>query len=363
MEWSAGSINQEFDNTKSEINSVVEDSHDVEITKSDGVFIFFANMGYAIKLVFQEKEIMIFALLQWAAIGLGYYLWVQMLGWIPPEVWKGASESDHGSIVDIILLVWSFVCVGIVAFPLSILSGCMGAVHFLRKKTGSSSIAACLKIVLPQIWSLWIFYWIDGWITVNKILDRLPKKNDKTPPEQRALSEALYYAWKLGTIGILPALLTGNGLVESCRKSIAIVRHKFLQVSGLRIGYSALCWIVGIAAYIGTILFFVKFNNLVPGGKEEVYSHIYTFYFWAGVPLIIAVAIIELFLRPVYLIMACNIYSDYIAETNEKIVLPNNPSKAISAVVAFLVLCIILLVVFLYRDKLGITAMLSTPYK
>ncbi len=29
------------------------------------------------------------------AIAFGYYLWIQMLGWIPPEVWKSASELKH----------------------------------------------------------------------------------------------------------------------------------------------------------------------------------------------------------------------------------------------------------------------------
>ena len=77
------------------------------------------------------------------------------------------------------------------------------ATHFLRKQGRESTVAACFRLVLPQSWSLWAFHWIDGWITVNQILDRLPRKNDRRTAAEKALSEALYYAWKLGVSGIL----------------------------------------------------------------------------------------------------------------------------------------------------------------
>jgi hypothetical protein len=312
--------------------------------------------------MFKEKEIFTFALLQWAVIGAGYYLWVQMLNWIPSEVWKSAEHSNGGSIADIVLLLWSFVCVGIVAYPLSILSSCMGAVHFINRQGRSSSIAECLRIVLPKVWPLWIFTWTDSWITVSQILERLPKKNDRTTPAQRALSEALYFAWKIGTIGILPGLITGRGLVESCRQSIGVVKNKFKDILKLRLGYSALCWVVGISAYVGTIIFFCVFRNLVPLGNEKIYGHVYSFYFWAGIPILVAVGIIQVFLRPIYVISSCHIYSDYLNEKEEKILLPTPPSKSVSALVAFGALLFILAVVFIYRDQLGITKMLSTPY-
>ncbi len=359
--WSIGSIQKEFDQVKNEINHF-SSFQEQRPPKTEAVKGFFGRIGYALKLVFLEKEIITFSLLQWVAIGIGYYLWVQMLGWIPEEVWRSAEKSDEGSIADVILIAWSFVCVGVAAFPLSIFSACMGAVHFLHKQGQPSTIAACLRIVLPRAWPLWIFQWIDGWITVNQILERLPKKDDKTTPAERALSEALYFAWKVGTIGILPSLITGRGLVESCRQSISIVKHKFKEVVTLRLGYSALCWIVGILAYIGTIFFFIAFDELIPKGKEEIYGHVFTFYFWAAVPILIAVGIVQVFLRPIYLISACDIYSDYLEEKKEQVMLPQPPAKSVSALVAFLVLCLILVVVFLYRHQLGIMDMLATPY-
>ena len=327
---------------------------------SGGITSFGSRIGYAISLAFREKEIITFVLLQWAAIGLGYLLWVQMLDWIPEEVWRTAAESDEGSIVDVILLVWSFVIVGLVAFPVGILTGCMGTVHFLHRQGRESTIAMCLKLVMPQSWSLWAFHWIDGWITVRQIMERLPRKNDRRTPAQKALSEALYYAWKVGVSGILPSIVTGNNLVASARRSIHFVKSNFLEVAKLRAGYSALCWIVGIGAYAGSF-FFLSAVDVVPA-NGEVYSHMYTIYFWLGVPILIAVGVVMLVLRPIYVLALCDLYSDHLENRGFPVDLPENPPTAVSALVTFVVLCVLLGTAFLYRHELGIVDMLSIPY-
>jgi len=194
------------------VRDEIKNIPNIDEKPSGGISSFRARIGYAISLGFKEKEIFFFGLLQWASIGVGYLLWVQMLDWIPEEVWRSAAESDEGSIADWILFAWSFICVGVAAFPVGILTGCMGATHFLHKQGRESTVATCLKLVLPQSWSLWSFHWIDGWITVNQILDRLPKKGGRKNP---VLSEALYYAWKLGVTGVLPSIVTGNNLIKS----------------------------------------------------------------------------------------------------------------------------------------------------
>ncbi len=247
---------------------------------SGGIRSFGSRIGYAVSLGLKEKEIFLFALLQWASIGIAYLLWVQILDWIPEEVWRSTDESDQGSIADLVLFAWSFVCVGVAAFPLGILTGCMGATHFLHKQGRESSVATCLMLVLPSSWALWMFHWADGWITVNRIMDRLPDKNDTTTPAQRALNEALYNAWKLGVSGVLPRIVSGNNLIQSGRNSVVFVKDNFLEVAKLRAGYSALCWVVGIGAYVGVILLFMNVD-IVPEGSE-IYGHIYTAYLWGG---------------------------------------------------------------------------------
>ena len=350
-----GLINQ-LDFVRNEIQSIPN----ADKKPKDGIASFGSRIGYGLSLGFKEKEIFFFGLLQWVSIGVGYLLWVQMLDWIPEEVWRSAAESDEGSIVDWILLAWSFVCVGITAFPLGILTGCMGAAHFLHKQNHESTIASCGKLVLRQSWALWAFHWVDGWITVTRILGRLPRKNDYRTPAQKALEEALYYAWKLGVAGVVPSIVTGNGLINSGKNSVVFVKDNFLEVAKLRAGYSALCWVVGISTYIGFICLLMVIDPVSDG--DEIYGHIYNFYLWTAAPILIATAVVILFLRPIYVLALCDLYSDHLDHKGIEVSLPENPSKGTSAIVVFGSLCLIVALVYSYRNELGVMDMLSTPY-
>ena len=339
------------------IRDEIKDIPDIGKKPSGGIGSFGSRIGYAISLGLKEKEIFFFGLLQWASIGIAYLLWVQMLDWIPEHAWRSAAESDDATVVDWIFLAWSFVCVGVAAFPVGILTGCMGVTHFLHKQDRESTVATCLKLVLPQSWSLWSFHWIDGWITVYQILQRLPKKGGRTNP---VLSEALYYAWKLGVSGVLPSIVTGNNLIKSGKNSVMFVKDNFVEVAKLRAGYSALCWIVGIGAYVGAIFLFMALD-IGPKGND-MYGQMYTFYFWAAVPILAAVAVVMLVLRPIFVLALCDLYSDYLTEKGVVINLPENPTKSTSALVAFGCLCLMIAVVFLFRVELGVVDLLSRPY-
>jgi len=339
------------------IRDEIKNIPDVDKKPSGGIGSFGSKIAYAISLGLKEKEIFFFGLLQWASIGIAYLLWVQMLDWIPEDVWRSASRSSGISMVDFVLLAWSFLCVGVAAFPVGILTGCMGATHFLHKQGRESTVATCLKLVLPQSWSLWAFHWIDGWITVMQILDRLPKKTGRINP---ALSEKLYYAWKLGVSGILPSIVTGNNLIKSGENSVIFVKDNFLEVAKLRVGYSALCWIVAIGAYGGVILLF-SVVDIAPK-SDAIYGYVFIYYFWAAVPLLTAVAIMMLLLRPIYVLALCDLYSDHLHKKGETVELPDNPPKSISAIIAFCGTCIILAVVYWYRIELGVVDLLSVPY-
>ena len=100
------------------IRDEIKELPGIDEKPSGGIGAFASRVGYAPSLCLKEKEILALALLQWAAVGIAYPLWVQMLDWIPESVWRSAAESDEGSIVDIILLAWSFVCVGAGCIPL-----------------------------------------------------------------------------------------------------------------------------------------------------------------------------------------------------------------------------------------------------
>lgn len=76
----------------------------------------------------------------------------------------------------------------------------------------------------------------------------------------------------------------------------------------------------------------------------------------------ISVAIVMLLLRPIYVLALCDLYSEHLSNQGRTVRLPDNPPASISAIVAFVCLCLILAVVYLYRVELGVVDMLSTPY-
>lgn len=177
-----------------------------------------------------------------------------MLYWIPEEVWRSAENSNGGSIADLVLFGWIFVCVGMAALPLGIFSSCMAVVHMLYFEDKPSTIAACLKVVLPRTWSLWLFHWMDGYITIYRIIERLPKKNDRTPAVQEAINEVLYYAWKVATMGILPNLITGRSIKKTVKNTVGMIKDNAMEIFMIRIGYSVFCWIVAILTYVAVRL-------------------------------------------------------------------------------------------------------------
>lgn len=325
--------------------------------KKEAVSSFFYSAYCSFRFILTEKENFLFALLQLAAIGLGYYLWVQGLSWVPDEVWQASEKSDDNTVAGLILLVWSFLCVGVTAYPLGLLTACMGASYILRYQGRESTIAECLKIVLQKAWPLWIFSWLDGWWTVDRILERLPKKNDRTPMSVKLLNEAIYQAWKLASLGFMPAVLAGRSVTEACKDSLSLLKEKFVRLAKLRAAYSLICWIFGIGCYVG-VIFVYPFISSRMGSDYDMYS----FYFYAGFPMIIALSFIMLVFRPVYIISACRIYAEHAREKGIRINLPETSSKAFSSLVAFVVLAVFLAVALLYSKELGIDALIRTGF-
>lgn len=322
-------------------------------TKSESIVYFRKCIADSVKLIFKEKEIIVFAILQLVCIGLGYYLWVNILNWIPEEIWDEYKEKDDGSVIDLVFLLWSFFCVGLTAYPLGILTACMGTAHFLHENDGESTVAKCLRIVLSRSWPIWIFSWVDGWWTVMRILERLPKKNDRTPRSTKLINEATYQAWKIASLGVIPSLIIGRSVADCCRDSLAFLRVRFKVICQLRIAYSFICWFFGIASYVGGIF-------LAPYILSKMSSNndMYTFYVYVGIPMLIALFFIQVIFRPIYILTVCRIYSNFIREYKVPVVFPS-VSKFSSSIIAFLLLGVIIFAVFLYRDELGITQMLS----
>ncbi|MCY4321679.1 MAG: zf-TFIIB domain-containing protein [Bdellovibrionaceae bacterium] len=323
-------------------------------SKVQSVLGFFGRITKSFSLMLKEPEIILFSSLQVLGIAIGYVIWIQMLGWIPEEVWAEARKTDdYSSGIGFLLVVWGFICVGFAALPIGFFTACMGAVHLLKKQGKESTILRCCKFVFPKIWQLWVFSWLDGWITVNRILERLPSKNDKRTFAERAFQEAMYYAWKVGTSGAIPSLLTTGNTWQACKNSFAFLKHKTWDIMKLRIGYSLVSWLVGITAYIGSV-FVIARSDLKPSGND-----MYDVFVLLGFPIIIAVAVLKILIRPLYILSLFDIYSDYMIHTKQKILAPQKNSFAQSALWFFILLVIVIFAVILFRGEIGLTERLS----
>ena len=340
---------------------------------------FTSKIGYAISLGFKEKEIFLFGIMQWVFVLLAYVLWLQMLSWIPQPVWDEIGQCiDSGQenctvLADIPLVLWGWFCILLAAFPIGIFSSAMGSAHFLHKQKKESTTIKCLQASLSNSWATWSFHFIDGWITVRQIISRLPAEDEHETPIQRearllrqAKEEALYYAWKVGTAGVLPSMVLGNNLLTSGKNSIKFVKAKFADILKLRAAYSSICWVVGIAAYIGAIILMFLMG-------DEVYANsgnldIVKIYQYMLIPIGVATMVVVIFLRPIYILTLCNLYSDYIEAIGEKPILPNDPSVGRKALFVFLFICLLMILVILFRDQIGLTEVLSSteigkPYR
>ena len=332
---------------------------------------FTSRIKYALSLGLKEKEIFFFGAMQWLSVVLAYLLWLQMLYWIPQPVWDWVGECLDGPgdgdgctlAADIPLFLWGVLCIFLAAFPIGILSSAMGTTHFLHKNGEKSTVVKCLNSAFSNAFATWNFHFIDGYITVGQIIERIPsddKNNYETAAQKaarRAASEALYYAWKLGIAGVLPSLVLGNGVIESGKNSIKFVKANFIEIAKLRAAYSLICWVIGILAYVGAIITLIFMGDEIyalSGGLAIAKIYLYIF-----VPIAVSVLVIMILLRPIYVLTICDMYSDYLSQNNEKANLPNNPKNGKKAVILFIVICAIVALIAGFREQIGLTNALS----
>lgn len=341
-------MKSEFDRLKTKAYKETDFSENPGYFGSIGSF--FTSIAASLRFIFTEKENIVFALLQWATIALVYFIWIQGLSWIPEEIWKNDTENTAA---NLILLVWSLACVGLAAFPLGILTACMNASCLLRFQNKESTFTDCMKAAFSRAGTLWIFSWIDGWWTVKRILERLPKKNDRTLRSVKIEREIIYQLWKMISLGFIPALLYGRSFKDACKDSLFLLKKRFLPLIKLRLGYSFVCWIVGIGCYAGTVLFFCYMDKM-----PDEYD-IYSWYFYAGFPLILALLIIIILFRPLYIISACRIYINYACDEGITPNLPQRTSAFTNILVIFLCFAAIIGVVLLFHQQLGIDSFIT----
>ena len=62
----------------------------------------------------------------------------------------------------------------------------MGSAHFMYKQNKESTVIKCVRFALANAWTTWSFHFIDGFITVRQIANRLPQDDGQLHCERAA---------------------------------------------------------------------------------------------------------------------------------------------------------------------------------
>jgi len=350
-----GPLNQARD----EARAYLEDQgHKPRVFTGSNIGAFLTEIPGVLGLVGRSPEILLFAMVQWLVILLAYLAWVQMLHWIPDSIWNAVASADEDTrkgvmtFMNLVLLAWSFFIVCAASYPIGLCNAAMVAVQDLQVASEKPTIAKCLAVADKHLGRIWVFTALDSWITVKAILNRLPRKHYN----HTALDELLYYSWKVATMGVVPALVNGRDFLGAGRDSVKLLEAQPGRAIGLRLGYSAVCWVVGITTYVLS-LFLVVRDGVHPGQHEFIYN----FYLWAAIPIVISAGLIAVVLRPFYLLSVARFYTDMNDVRGEVerdlSATQSAPDLALSwRAIVFMWMLGALVVAVCFGDQLGLTA-------
>lgn len=184
-------------------------------------------------------------------------------------------------------------------------------------------------------------------------MQRLPKKRGNS---YDALEETAYQGWKFASLGFIPAIISGRTVAQACKDSLSLVKHQLLPLAKLRLGYSIVCWITGIACYLATAFNMDQMHAFF--GIEQKTS--FSFHMLVGIPLLITLLILIVFIRPLYIISAARIYANYTDINNIRRNLPDSASS-MNADWFVLFLLIALLSSFIYFKETAKETFLIQP--
>lgn len=284
----------------------------------DNFFTFLGNIGGLFKLILRDPEIILFAVLQSLAIAGAYMLWTKGLDWIPDYYWDavGNHERFRGPVTNCFILGWSLLILLIVSYPIAIFTSAIVASRLLRENGQNSTIIACMIAAMRYAGRLWLFSFVDAWITMRIIIKRLPKRrssdaddyNYSLDTDTTVFDEFAYYAWKIGSIGIIPSLLLGNGVVRAGKESLLVLRRRFPEAIGLRLGYSLACWIIAPIMW-GATYWYLHHMRVYDVNVDYIHHS----YEVAGLPIAISIGIVCILLRPFFLLYSAELYMDAMA--------------------------------------------------
>jgi hypothetical protein len=100
--------------------------------------------------------------------------------------------------------------------------------------------------------------------------------------------------------------VSGKTFADSANESVWLLEDQPVRTIGIRMGYSLICWIIGLLAYAGAVVTFMMFGSS-PTGENWVYHG----YVLVGAPIFFAVGIVSL-IRPVFVLAISKLYTDVV---------------------------------------------------
>lgn len=266
---------------------------------------FGSQMLRALRLLWEEPEIAVFAAGQWVAAALAYALWSwgNELVLLPSEFWW---------LQDVLDFLWASACLALALWPIGFFTACIGAVHFLRMEGAPSTMRACMQRAQPRTGALWTLACVDAALHAIQVLARIPHGRYWTA-ERFIEREALHYAWKVGTIGMLPALLAERSLRQAADEAVALARARLPEAMLLRSGYNVAGRLITFASLAASAIAYWQLR-----ARAVALPDFASGLFWLWAPVIGAIGVVHLLIRPVYVIASSELYHGYRAQGDAK---------------------------------------------
>lgn len=328
------------------------EERDIEPTLLDdeNLPMFFKEAGHALRLILREPEVLLFATLQWATLALTYMMWTGIFGWVPSYWFGAAMQSGVSSAVAlafgsaVFIIVWTAVIFVLTAYPLSLFNAAMVAAHFLRHADQRSTVWRCLTLAAHSASRLWLFTMIDALKSIAGFLSQLPRRRPwlNLPVSREDLPS--YYAWKIGTMMMVPALVAGRDYRAAAKDSLYLLYDKPSRTVNTRMGYAMLCGIFGVTTFIAAPILLLVLTSGSYWPYRSLAISAGTFLLTFGV--------ITVLLRPLFLVIAANHYTEAVAIDPTSVAMAasrqRNLTKLLLPLATFIVMAALLL-----KDEIG----------
>lgn len=268
---------------------------------------FFSEVRHAKNLMFQEREILVFAAIQWITIAIAFILFAQSFEWIPPDFLEKSANGQENKAGEtaqgLLYLLWGIPIMITASYPIALMNACIVSCHYLKASGEQSTFMKCYLLAHNNLGRLWSFTAIDTLIRNRK--------------QDSNRAELTTFIWNIATIGFVPALVSGKTFMESGRDSLAILKAHPVKAMGLNLGYKLSKIIVFLLALLSFAFMIVAIIEIPT--KTNAHALLGFSLVGVGIMMILFFVFIYMILRPLYLLAVAKLYTDTIPLNKESV--------------------------------------------